>query len=101
MRISDWSSDVCSSDLVCTSPTRFLVHKDIFEAFCERFAAHANNLRVMDPLDPQAQMGPLKNQRRLSAIDGLVRNAVESGATVLAGGSPIEGRSEEHTSELQ
>src|SRR3546814_1869724 len=51
---------------VCTSPTRFLVHKDIFESFCERFAAHANNLRVMDPLDPQAQMGPLKNQRRRS-----------------------------------
>ncbi|MCC2595838.1 NAD-dependent succinate-semialdehyde dehydrogenase [Pusillimonas sp. MFBS29] len=76
---------------VCTSPTRFLVHKDIFEAFCERFVEHANNVRVMDPLDAKAQMGPLKNQRRLNAIDGLVRNAVESGASLLAGGSPVEG----------
>jgi succinate-semialdehyde dehydrogenase/glutarate-semialdehyde dehydrogenase len=76
---------------VCTSPTRFLVHRDIFEAFCERFVAHANNLRVLDPLDPQSQMGPLKNKRRLSAIDSLVRNAIESGATLLAGGRAIEG----------
>lgn len=76
---------------VCTSPTRFLVHKDIFDAFCERFVAHANKLRVMDPFDPQAQMGPLKNERRRSAIDGLVRNAIESGARLLAGGSVMEG----------
>lgn len=76
---------------VCTSPTRFLIQKDIFDAFCEQFVTHAQNVRVMDPLDSQAQMGPLKNQRRLNAIDGLVRNAVESGATLLAGGSAIEG----------
>jgi len=76
---------------VCTSPTRFLIHKDIFDAFCERFVSHANELRVMDPLDAQAQMGPLKNQRRLDAIEGLVRNAVGAGATLLAGGSAIDG----------
>lgn len=76
---------------VCTSPTRFLVHKDIFDAFCERFAAHANNVRVMDPFDAQAQMGPMKNKRRLNAIEGLVANAVESGARLLAGGSAIDG----------
>ncbi|WP_454695966.1 NAD-dependent succinate-semialdehyde dehydrogenase [Achromobacter aegrifaciens] len=76
---------------VCTSPTRFLVHQDIFDAFCERFVAHTNSLRVMDPLNDQAQMGPLKNKRRLNAIDGLVRNAVESGAKLLAGGHAIEG----------
>lgn len=80
-----------NSGQVCTSPTRFLVHKDIFDAFCERFVTHANSLRVMDPLNDQAQMGPLKNKRRLTAIDNLVRNAVESGATLLAGGQAIEG----------
>ncbi len=37
-------------------------------------------------------MGPLKNKRRLAAIDALVRNAVECGATLLAGGRAIEGR---------
>lgn len=77
---------------VCTSPTRFLVHQDIFTAFSESFATHARTLRVADPMDPQTHMGPLKNQRRRAAIDGLVRNAVASGAKLLAGGSAIEGK---------
>src|SRR3546814_20025279 len=69
---------------VCTSPTRFLVHKDIFEAFSERFAAHANTLRVLDPLAPLAQMETLQNQRRLSQIHGLLCNAVESDAQLFS-----------------
>jgi len=77
---------------VCTSPTRFLVHKNIFDDFCERFVAHTRALAVKDPFDPQSRMGPLKNKRRLAAIDALVRNAVDCGATLLAGGCAIEGR---------
>lgn len=76
---------------VCTSPTRFLIHKEIYETFCERFAAHAGQVRVSDPFDPEAQMGPLKNERRLNAIESLVRNAVQSGARVLAGGERAAG----------
>jgi len=80
-----------NSGQVCTSPTRFLVHKDIYDQFCEQFVAHAKSLRVRDPFDPEATMGPLKNKRRRDAIDRLVGNAVESGAKLLTGGKPIEG----------
>src|SRR5690606_17880030 len=45
----------------------------------------------LDPLDPGSQMGPLKNARRLAAIDGLVRNAVHAGARLLTGGKAMEG----------
>lgn len=76
---------------VCTSPTRFLVHESIYDAFCEAFVAHAKKVRVLDPFDAQAQMGPLKNQRRRQAIDQLVHNARESGAQVLTGGKAVEG----------
>lgn len=76
---------------VCTSPTRFLIHQAVFEAFCERFVAHTKNVRVLDPFDPKAQMGPLKNQRRLTAIDGLVRNAIDTGARLLTGGKAMNG----------
>ena len=75
---------------VCTSPTRFLIHESIYEAFCAKFVEHANKLRVLDPFDDKAQMGPLKNQRRRSAIAQLVANALESGATLLAGGKAID-----------
>ncbi|WP_313297709.1 NAD-dependent succinate-semialdehyde dehydrogenase [Diaphorobacter sp.] len=75
---------------ICTSPTRFLIHESIYDAFCTQFAQHARQLRVLDPFDPQAQMGPLKNQRRLAAIDQLVRNAQQSGARLLAGGKRLD-----------
>lgn len=75
---------------VCTSPTRFLVHRDIFDEFCTRFAEYAKNVAVGDPFDAKTSMGPLKNKRRLDAINDLVRNATEQGATLLAGGKRLE-----------
>ncbi|QIL80106.1 NAD-dependent succinate-semialdehyde dehydrogenase [Diaphorobacter sp. HDW4A] len=77
---------------VCTSPTRFLVHESIYDAFCESFVTHARKVRVLDPFDGQAQMGPLKNRRRLHAIDQLVENARQSGAEVLTGGKAMTGQ---------
>lgn len=75
---------------VCTSPTRFLIHASIYDAFCARFVEHVEKLQVLDPFDAKAQMGPLKNQRRRSAIAQLVANAVDSGATLLAGGKSLD-----------
>ena len=74
---------------VCTSPTRFLVQADIFETFCERFVQAAQALKVGDPFDTATQMGPLKNLRRLQAIDQLVQDARGRGLTVATGGQRI------------
>ena len=78
---------------VCTSPTRFLVHENVYADFCEKFAQRANKVVVGDPFEPSTSMGPLKNERRLSAIEALVKNARDSGAQILAGGNrkPGEG----------
>ena len=75
---------------VCTSPTRFLIHESIFADFCEKFTAHAKQIKVGSPLDEQTQMGPLKNSRRLAAIEQLVQNARELGAEISAGGERLE-----------
>lgn len=75
---------------VCTSPTRFCVHADIHDRFAEVFAATADGLRVGDPFDPATDMGPLQNHRRRAAIAALVEDARAAGATVAAGGAPID-----------
>lgn len=74
---------------VCTSPTRFLIHQSIFADFSEKFTSYAKQIRVGNPLDPQTQMGPLKNSRRLAAIEQLVENARELGVDISAGGEKI------------
>ncbi len=74
---------------VCTSPTRFLVHREIYEEFSEKFVMAAEALRVGDPSDETTQMGPLKNARRLDAIERIVQDARDRGLDVATGGERI------------
>ena len=74
---------------VCVSPTRFLVESTVFERFAAGFAARAGAYRVGDGLDPQSQMGPMANARRLEAMEHLIGNATSVGARLLTGGQRI------------
>ena len=74
---------------VCTSPTRFLVQSPIFDVFCEKFVEAAKAVKVGDPFDSATQMGPLKNLRRLEAIERMVQDARQRGLKVAAGGERI------------
>ncbi|MGP1283850.1 MAG: NAD-dependent succinate-semialdehyde dehydrogenase [Parasphingopyxis sp.] len=71
---------------VCIAPTRFFVHSSISARFVQRFAAKAESLVLGDGLDPASTMGPLANQRRIEAVEGLVADLVDRGATINAGG---------------
>ena len=77
---------------VCVSPTRFLVHKDIYPAFVDAFAGGAAALRVGPGLEKGSQMGALVNGRRLKAMQSLVEDAVSCGARVAAGGKRVGDR---------
>ena len=74
---------------VCISPTRFLVHESIQDAFVEAFAAYAKSIKVGDGLQAGMQMGPLANDRRLDAMQQLTQDAVAKGAKIAAGGERI------------
>lgn len=71
---------------VCTSPTRFFVHQDRVAAFTDAFVAQARRTVVGDGMDPATEMGPVANDRRLAALQGLADDAVAKGARLLAGG---------------
>ncbi len=74
---------------VCISPTRFLVHRDVVETFAHALARHAHDVRVGDGLEDGTQMGPLANSRRLTAMQELTHDALERGASLLAGGERL------------
>jgi len=75
---------------VCTSPTRFFVHDSIFDQFLDTFTAAAAATVVGDGMDPDSEMGPLANDRRISALTALVDDARANGADVVTGGNPID-----------
>ncbi|WP_434291035.1 NAD-dependent succinate-semialdehyde dehydrogenase [Celeribacter sp. SCSIO 80788] len=71
---------------VCVTPDRIFVHDSLHDAFLAGFVERTRQIVVGDGLDPATGMGPLINGGRLSEIDGIVQDALKSGATLETGG---------------
>jgi succinate-semialdehyde dehydrogenase/glutarate-semialdehyde dehydrogenase len=76
---------------VCISPTRFLVHERIAEAFTAALGALADQLVVQDGMAAGTQMGALANARRLDAMAAFTADALARGGRAVAGGHAIDG----------
>jgi succinate-semialdehyde dehydrogenase/glutarate-semialdehyde dehydrogenase len=74
---------------VCVAPTRFIIQDGIYEQFVAGFATRASALKVGDGLEDGVQMGPMANARRSEAMERLIGDAIESGATLNCGGKRI------------
>lgn len=75
---------------VCASPIRFIVARECHESFLRAFVAGATALRIGPGDDPQTQMGPLANQRRVDDMVRLVDDAHSRGARVACGGRRLQ-----------
>src|SRR5690606_20231819 len=62
------------------------VHEALHDRFAEGFAARARALKLGHGLDAATQMGPLINERRISAIEDIIADADDRGGRILAGG---------------
>lgn len=71
---------------LCVSIERLYVHDAVYDAFTERFARAVRNMTIGPGHDWAVQMGSLTSQRQLDAVTAHVDEAVEKGATVVAGG---------------
>ena len=71
---------------VCISPTRFYVQDSIHDRFVAAFVQRAEGLNVGGGLTEGTAMGPLANPRRPDAMEALVADARQAGATVATGG---------------
>jgi len=74
---------------VCISPTRFLVHNSIRDAFAQAMVKHAESLKLGDGLAEGTTLGPLANARRLGAMAKVLEDARATGAKVATGGERV------------
>ncbi len=74
---------------VCVSPTRFLVQEKVYKTFVGKFTEAVKAMKVGDGLEKGTQMGPLANPRRIAAMEALIGDAVQKGATLETGGHRI------------
>jgi betaine-aldehyde dehydrogenase len=75
---------------VCTSTERAYVHRSRYDEFVDRAVEIASTLRVGDPLETDTQIGPMRTEAGRNRVRAHVASAVESGATVLTGGSALD-----------
>src|SRR3546814_6915302 len=102
MRISDWSSDVCSSDLIRVEPRIIFAQRNL------NILGDAQRRKQRAPLEHHAP-APAQVARFLFIGDRVERLAIDFDFTLGRRLQPddrahqhrLAGRSEEHTSELQ
>jgi succinate-semialdehyde dehydrogenase/glutarate-semialdehyde dehydrogenase len=84
-------SKIGNAGQVCISPTRILVQRGARDEFIDVFTEAMAATRVGAGIDPDTQMGPLANDRRIPTIEALVDDARSKGGKVLTGGQRIDG----------
>jgi succinate-semialdehyde dehydrogenase / glutarate-semialdehyde dehydrogenase len=75
-----------STGQLCLSIERILLHENVADAFLGRFLPLVRAMRLGSALDFTADLGSLTSSAQLAAVVRHVDDAVDRGATVLAGG---------------
>jgi len=70
----------------CISVQRILVQQDVFGAFIDRFLPKVAALQTGDPLDERSHLGPMIDEAAATRAEAWVREAIEQGAKLAAGG---------------
>ncbi len=82
------AASACFSSLgqLCVSTERIYVERGVAARFLDEFVATTQNLAIGSAFDYTADVGSLTSQAQLDRVSAHVKNAVDQGATVRAGG---------------
>ncbi len=70
----------------CRAVKRVYVQEPVAEEFIEKITSRAQRLKVGPGSDPQSQMGPMHTEGGRAGIEAQLKDAVDRGGKVLAGG---------------
>jgi len=74
----------------CIAAKRFVVHTDVYGEFRDQFVDEVESLTVGDPTDERTDIGPQVRRDLLENLHEQVEASVDAGATVVAGGEPLD-----------
>jgi acyl-CoA reductase-like NAD-dependent aldehyde dehydrogenase len=70
----------------CISVQRILVHREIYDAFRDKFVTAVRKIKTGDPRDEQTVVGPVITEDDAKRIETTIKRAVEQGGKLLCGG---------------
>jgi acyl-CoA reductase-like NAD-dependent aldehyde dehydrogenase len=74
----------------CALTSRLLVPRAHHDEIVELVKNNFGLVRYGDPADPTTYMGPLISEKQRDKVDGMVKRAVEAGATLVTGGQKVD-----------
>jgi len=74
---------------VCISPTRFLIQEGVYDKFLDLFKTEIEKLKVGAGDEEGVDVGPLANERRIPALESMIKDATEKGAKLVTGGKRL------------
>lgn len=81
------SSRLANAGQACTNAERIYVHESVAEELIEKLVKAFEAKKLGDPREQRdVEVGPLISLDRLETVEGMVKEAVEEGAVVAAGG---------------
>ncbi len=72
----------------CIAGSRILVHRSIYDSFCEGFEKAAGQWKAGDPFDRTTRLGPLVHKRQYDRVTGYIDIARDEGRILFGGGRP-------------
>ncbi|GBQ93225.1 NAD-dependent succinate-semialdehyde dehydrogenase [Asaia krungthepensis] len=75
---------------VCIAAKRIIVEATVAEAFTERFLEKVRALRLEDPMDDGAFIGPMARPDLRDGLHEQVRRSIAEGARLVVGGEPVD-----------
>jgi aldehyde dehydrogenase (NAD+)/phenylacetaldehyde dehydrogenase len=73
---------------VCAAGSRLLVERSVHGEVVEKLAAWAPKLAPGDPFDKKTRMGALVSSSQRDSVLGFIKQGVDEGARIVAGGNP-------------
>ena len=70
----------------CTASKRLIVTEEFYEPFVEGLKQAFSTFSPGDPADPSTSLAPLSSERAAQDLHAQIQDAIDKGATVIAGG---------------
>lgn len=81
-----------NSGEACTAANRIYVHRSVAKEFSARLTERMREMTYGRGVEEGTKVGPMIDEDQQSKVQELVEDAVSSGAEVLLGGEPVEGK---------
>jgi succinate-semialdehyde dehydrogenase/glutarate-semialdehyde dehydrogenase len=73
----------------CIAAKRFIIHEDVYNHFLDLFTNKVRELKAGDPMEPDTMIGPIARKDLLSDLEHQLKQMVEQGGRIHAGGNLV------------